>query len=274
MKIISILCFLLLYSSLYGQDNSYSGTIKNKKSNEVLEFVSIGIVGKEIGTVSGIDGSYSLIISPEFDKDSIKFSCIGYLPFIKEVAEYKSLPNKDIVLETKDIVLTEIVVNQLNLKEKILGNKYKARTFQGGFRENNKGFECGVLLKVKKKTHLQQLVCNIAECTYDSIMYRVNVYKEVGNNDFTNILDQPIYIKQKIESKRTSLDIDLAKYNIMVENNTLVTLEHIADMGDGYLLFSGSPFKGSTCYFRRKSHSEWNKTPLKLGFNVKVLEEI
>lgn len=105
-------------------------------------------------------------------------------------------------------------------------------------------------------------------------MYRVNVYKEIGNNDFINILDQPIYIKQKIENKKTSLEVDLSKYNIMVENNTLVTLEHIADMGDGHLLFSGNPFKGSTCYFRKKSHSEWNKTPLKLGFNVKILEEM
>ncbi|WP_166786354.1 carboxypeptidase-like regulatory domain-containing protein [Dysgonomonas capnocytophagoides] len=265
---------MILCTSLYSQNNTNSGTVKNKSNNELLEFVSIGIVGKEIGTVSGIDGSYSLIISPEFDKDSIKFSCIGYLPFIQEVAKYKSLPNKDVFLEPKDIVLNEIVINQLNLKEKILGNKYKARTFQGGFRENNKGFECGVLLKINKKTHLQELVCNIAECTYDSIMYRVNIYKEVGNKDFTNILDQPIYIMQKIENKRTSLEIDLSKYNIMVEDNTLVTLEHIADMGDGHLLFSGSPFKGSTCYFRKKSHSEWNKTPLKLGFNVKVLEEI
>lgn len=274
MKISSILCFVLLCTSLYAQDNTHSGIVKNKNNNELLEFVSIGIVGKEIGTVSDADGSYSLIINPEFDKDSIKFSSIGYLPFIKQVAEYKSLSNKDILLEPKDIILNEIVVNPLDLKEKILGNKYTNRKFLGGFRENNKGFECGVLLKINKKTYLQQLVCNIAECTYDSIMYRVNIYKETGNNDFTNILEQPIYIKQKIESKNISLKIDLSKYNIMVEDNTLVTLEHIADMGDGHLLFSGSPFKGSTCYFRKRSHSEWNKTPIKLAFNIKVLEEI
>lgn len=148
MKKTSILCLILLCTSLYGQNNTHAGTVKNKNNNELLEFVSIGIVGKEIGTVSGIDGSYSLIISPEFDKDSIKFSCIGYLPFTKEVADYKLLPNKDIFLEPKDIVLNEIIVNQLNLKEKTIGNKFKARTFMGGFRENNKGFECGVLLKV------------------------------------------------------------------------------------------------------------------------------
>ena len=268
-KTIYLICFLWVSLNFYGQDNTYTGFVKNKSNNELLEFVSIGVIGKELGTVSSIKGDYSLEISHEFDQDSIKFSCIGFLPFVMQVAEYKALRNNDIFLEPKDITLKEVIV--FDLKKNILGNRYDKKTLNAGFEKNNKGFECGVLLDINKRTYLQELVCNIAYCTYDSVYYRVNIYKETGK-DFTNILDQPIYFKEKIGNKKT-LSIDLSKYNIMVEGNTLITLEHIIDMRKGHLLFCGSPYEGSTCYYRKKSHSKWKETPIKMAFYVKVLEE-
>lgn len=273
MKKIVISLSLTLTCSLI-QSQTYTGWIKDSATNEPLEFVNIGIIGRNIGTVSSNAGYYTINIDNDiYDNDTIKFSFIGYTPLSINVSDYKSQASKDILLNQKSIDLDEIIVQPLNTEEKILGNKYKGKKIQGGFRENDKGFECGVLLKIKKRALLKEFICNIAECTYDSIFYRLNIYKDYGNNSFVNILQKPIYIHKKINNKLTTLTVDLSPYNITVEGNTLVTLEHVSDMGEGKLLFSGGIAGGSTCYFRKKSQSYWEKIPIKLSFSVKAQVE-
>lgn len=262
------ICILLttIKTVIYGQN--YSGTVIDKQTNIPIEYVSIGIIGKDIGTVSDEKGAFIFDINNQYNQDSIMFSCIGYESLIMNVSAYKKEETRTIILEQKVISLSEIVVIPSIFKEKIIGNKYRGKKMQGGFRENKKGFECGVLLNIKKRAILEKLTCNIASCTYDSVFNRVNVYKEVEKNSFENILDFPIYVKLKSDKSKRSLDLDLSTYDLMVEGNTLVTLEHIADMGEGHLLFSGGILKGSTCYYRKTSQGNWSKTPIKLGFNV------
>lgn len=80
-------------------------------------------------------------------------------------------------------------------KQIILGNNLKGKL--------RIGFECGVLLPIKQKSRIKELNCNIAVCTYDSIFFRVNVYKELGNIVIDNILTKPIEINQSYEFAQT-----------------------------------------------------------------------
>lgn len=267
------LCLLLFFlNSILIVGQSYAGFVKNQISNEPLSYVNIGIVGKNVGTVSDLDGSFSIELNSDFDDDSLRFSYIGYKPFVVKVSDYKNLPIKDIALQQQAFSLNEIVVHPVNMEDKILGNKFKGNKIQAGFRENYKGFECGVLLKIKKSAILEEFVCSIASSSYDSIFYRLNIYKEDEGGNFVNILKAPIYIHQKINNKQTILRVNLIDYDIRVDGNTLVTLEHIADMGEGHLLFSGG-FMGSACYYRKTSQGYWEKLPCKIGFNVKAKVE-
>lgn len=125
-----------------------------------------------------------------------------------------------------------------------------------------------MLLPIKEKTRIKELNCNIAECTYDSIFFRVNVYKELGDNMFENILTRPIEIKQSISKNQKKLHIPLSEYNIVVENNILITLEYIEDLGKGELFFNAGLFKGASAYSRKTSHAQWKKSKAKLGFYV------
>ncbi len=247
---------------------TYSGIVTDKQTNAPIEYVSIGIIGKDIGTVSDKAGVFALEIDDQYHQDSIMFSCIGYESQIIPIPTLDKNRLETIILEPKIISLNEIVVIPSNFNEKIIGNKYSGKTIQGGFRENRKGFECGVLLNIKKRAILEKLTCNITSCTYDSLFYRVNVYKQLDKNSFQNILDSPIYINLKPDKGKKSLEIDLSIYDLTVEGNTLITLEHITDLGEGHLLFSGGILKGSTCYYRKTSQGNWSKTPVKLGFNV------
>lgn len=72
MKKIFFLFLLLKSTCLFGQN--YIGSVKDVNSNEILQYVSIGIVGKDIGTVSDFDGNYSIDIEPEYDNDTLRFS--------------------------------------------------------------------------------------------------------------------------------------------------------------------------------------------------------
>lgn len=263
-----LFCILLFTISTTVLGQIYSGIVMDKETNEPLKYVSIGIVGKDVGTVSNDDGSFSFEIDDQFSQDSLLFSYIGYEAQSRRIAALNKNKQEIIYLEPKSTLLSEVVVKPVIFKEKVLGNKYNGKIIKGGFRENNKGFECGVLLKIKKRAILEKFSCSIATCSYDSVLYRVNVYKEVEKESFENILDCPIYVKQKMDQSQRVLSVDLSPYDLVVEGNTLITLEHIADMGEGHLFFSSGLFKGSTCYYRKTSQGDWVKTPVKLGFNV------
>ncbi len=53
--------------------------------------------------------------------------------------------------------------------------------------------------------------------------------------DFENILREAIYITMPKELVKDEIQIDLQERNIIVDGDFLVTLEHVKDLGDGYL---------------------------------------
>lgn len=266
MKCTLITIFLLLpFFSIYGQ-KIIEGTIIDHVSNMSISYVSIGAPNKDLGTVSNKSGYFRLEVPLEKLNDSLKFSCIGYK---SELIAIKDLDIDSVIqLEKEDIILQEITISSDKLtKQIILGNNPKGK-LRIGFKENKIGFECGVLLPIKQKTRIKELNCNIAECTYDSIFFRVNVYKELGNNMFENILTRPIEINQSISINQKKLHIPLSEYNIVVEDNILITLEYIEDLGKGELFFNAGLFKGAAAYSRKTSHAQWKKSKARLGFYV------
>lgn len=96
------------------------------------------------------------------------------------------------------------------------------RRISAGFKDNILGYECGILMNVKKSAFLKKVNINISNCSYDTIFYRVNIYKVRGKMDFENILREPIYLKMPRESVREGVVIDLASKNIVVDSDSLI----------------------------------------------------
>lgn len=265
--------FLLLLSILpcYGQ--STSGRIFDAQTLLPIEFVEVGILNKNIGTISDIDGRYNIDLNSANNTDTLRFSHPSFEPIEILLSTYKENPDKDIRLNPKEDNIETIIVDHRKFKQQVLGNVYQNKKYQGGFIGNIKGFECGVLLSIPKRAILQKLIINIADCAYDEIYFRVNIYKQIGKNKFENILSDPIYIKQSIVTNEKELNINLSSHYVHVDGNTLVTLQQIAYLGQGQLLFPGSAFKGSASYYRTSSQGRWAKTPMKLSFRVESLVE-
>ena len=125
-----------------------------------------------------------------------------------------------------------------NYKKKILGNETKSKVAQAGFTQNKLGYEMGVLMYTKKNTILEKVNLNVASCTYDTIFYRLNIYKKLASGEFENILKEPIYIQFEKEKIKETIQVDLSKYGIEVEGDFLVTVELVKDLGKGHLFFS------------------------------------
>lgn len=261
--------FILLvffHVATYGQH--FSGAVFDAKTKLPIEFVNIGVGGKNIGTTSDEHGKYSIDIDSKFDQDSILFSRIGYEGIRIKVSDLKARSSKDVLLETKSYRLDEVVVYPKVYKQKTLGYTSRSKAIQAGFDKNDLGYECGVLLKIKKKAKLESLCLNVVACSFDTIFYRVNLYKQVNKSTFENILKHPIYLKIPQATIKDQIRLDLISYNLNVEGDCLLTLEHIKQLGTGNLLFSAS-FPG-TSYYRKTSQGNWQTIPFGISFSVQA----
>ena len=98
----------------------------------------------------------------------------------------------------------------------------------------------------------------------------MNIYKVNKKLDFGNILTKPIYIKRSKESVRDEISIDLQSENILVKGDFLITLEHVKDLGEGFLHFcAGLTHK---TYYRKTSQGVWQTAPV--GISISVIADV
>lgn len=257
-------------STIYAQN--ITGTVYNKETNKPVEYVNIGLIDNNIGTVCDDNGQYDIQIAETLDKATLRFSCIGYEPFDITVSDFKNQQSYDVFLQEKVIQLNEVLVLPKRYMQKTLGVKTEFRRIAAGFEKNKLGYELGIIMKTNKRMILQAININISYSTYDSIFYRLNVYEKVGKMQFDNILTQPYYVSiARCELKET-IHIDVSHLNIASNKDLLVTLEHVKNLGEnGYLYFCAAP--GKRTFYRKTSHGDWETAPVGISISAEVLIE-
>ncbi|WP_319229256.1 carboxypeptidase-like regulatory domain-containing protein [Draconibacterium orientale] len=246
------------------------GIVMDSGSRKAIEFVNIGIVGRNIGTVSNTQGIFNILLDPEMDADTLLFSAIGYEPRLSRIADLRVRRGNIIYLKKKAYDISEVVIKPRNFTEKTLGVTDRNDKVIAGFKDNHQGYECGIRLDIKKSAILKQVKINISTCTYDSIFYRLNVYSAGDDMTFENILKEPIYLKMSKDTLNNELVINLEPYNIVVNGDFLVSLEHVKDLGEGELYF----YTGTRrlTYFRITSQGNWQFSPVPI--NISVLADV
>lgn len=261
-KNIFLLVVLFIPKVALGQ--LFEGTVLLKDSNTGIAFVDVGIIGKNIGTVTDQSGKFSINLDKINDNDSIRFSMIGYDSKSFLVHTFKADTIKTVFLSPKSYYLTEVKVFYHKTRRILLGTPVNTETLKSGFGENNLGSELGVKINSPGEVKLIDLNLNVATCTYDSVTYRLNIYQTIDEVIYKNILTEPIYIsftKDKIDHIVT---FDLQKYSIVVKGDFLVTLELYRDLGEGRLLFFTQYFTSCT-YHKKTSEGKWTKAPGAIG---------
>ena len=259
---------LLICSKIFSQ--SISGTLKDATTHNPIAFANIGVKNGNTGTVSDIEGRFSLDLSLLNVGDTLTISMIGYEPLNLGIESIMHGRDKEFFIKQKTYNLSEVIIRPKEYKERILGVSGRFKRILAGFEHNRLGYEMGILMKVKKKAKIKKLNLKIAQCSYDTIFYRVNIYRVKGKMNFENILREPIYIELPKSLVKEEIIVNLESKNIWVEGDFLVTLEHVKDLGEGFLFFRAS--LSDKTYFRKTSHGGWESTPV--GVSISVVADV
>ena len=116
---LTVLSFLCLCTTLVQAQVMVSGTVTDESTGEGLAGVNVVISGTSTGTITAIDGNYTLQV-PD-NNTTLLFSYVGYLTNQMTVGSASQL---DVTLEADVLNLEEIVVTGLasSIKRSNLAN--------------------------------------------------------------------------------------------------------------------------------------------------------
>ncbi len=124
-KINSYILITLLFLSniLYTQNIVVKGSVVDEFDYEV-PFAAVGILKKNIGTTSTMEGSFSFLVTVNELEDELEISSIGFETLKINVREFINRKDKKIILKEKLTALDEVVVkapiNYVNQAIKLL----------------------------------------------------------------------------------------------------------------------------------------------------------
>jgi hypothetical protein len=96
-----------------------SGKIVDDKKENPIKYASISLLNKPVGTISNIDGNFLLKIHPDFIRDTIIISCMGYAQIM--IPAYKILDEDMIAMKPVSIRIKEVKI-VATTPEKLLKN--------------------------------------------------------------------------------------------------------------------------------------------------------
>src|SRR5688572_20809945 len=121
-----------------------SGKVVDEATQESINFASVSIQGKPIGTVTNAEGEFDFYIPASHSNDTIIVSHVGYKSYKRKIADITDT-DKLILLKPAPFLLDEVVIIEKNLtgKEIVakavrqLKSNYPTHPFclQGFFRE-------------------------------------------------------------------------------------------------------------------------------------------
>lgn len=233
MKNLCITSLCMLYISILCAQN-IQGKLIDQNTKAPIPFVNIGLLGKNIGTVSDDEGNFTLE-APKTGwsaSDTLRFSSLGYQSVDHVMLHEKNLPK---IISLKPLVLTlpTVVINPKKFKRpKVLGHSNNSPKMVFYFQSNRLGTELCNLIEVKKGSYyLKKAHFNIAQNNFGQLFFRVHVYENEGGKPGKNLLTKELIVST--DFKKGTLSVDLASYNLVIEQDFFLGLEWIKTLNKG-----------------------------------------
>ncbi len=232
---------LSLLGSVLARGQTYNGFVLDEETHLPIPFVNIGIVNRNVGTVSSENGAFEIRLDAKYDTDSLRFSSIGYASHTFLTRDFKhrfSSGDGTISLIPKPITLQDVVITAESKKAFALGHPPRSRFTKVGLYYNRLGHEIGTLFESKNSfpSYLDSVQLNFVNCNYDSIFLRLNVYSVDGDR-VENILPQSVFINLTKKEALANPVINLTPYDLLVGKKYLVSIEIVKDLGELGLKF-------------------------------------
>ena len=229
MRITSIAVLILLIQiKVSGQ--IITGKITDSKTNEPLEYVSIGIINTNFGTVSDSSGYFKLDANVE-ESSIVRISMIGYESRKFTVKELKNNKN-EIELKKTTIELAEVIIKPTK-ERKIGAMGYNMSSGLSGWSgiQTRKGFEIGIMLDLgNKPAKIKSLSILLKRQSFDKTLFRLHIRATKDTLITDELLTENIIFP--VTKEVGWAEIDLESYNIILSGKVGVTLEWLDVIGN------------------------------------------
>jgi pimeloyl-ACP methyl ester carboxylesterase len=265
------------YSIEKPKELTLSGIIQDSKTRTKLDYANIGILNKEIGTVSNKNGLFEFKLFESNKNDTLRISMIGYKPKTLLVNNLLNKKKKIYInLDEEISELDEVVITAKNWKRKVLGNKTKSTFIGHVFYYKQLGKEMGIRMNIGRRPKIvESFNFHISYNRFSAkAIFRLNIYKIEKGRPMENIMKNNILIH--VDPKQTGIiSTDLRDYDIVLSEDVITTLEWVDSEGEvkptEALIISVGLLTGGT--YERGSKETKMKKKLKgmgLGFTMDV----
>lgn len=271
---------LILHLSIlnvYSQTNyRFEGVIIDSATNTPIEFVNIGIIGKDLGTVANNSGYFHLYIQTKFLQDSLTVTRLGYISKSLKISELIKERVNNIYLIPKNIELVPVRVEANKFTIKTIGAQKSTKSAVMGFNSDSTklGHEFGIVFHLPNNPVLiKDFNFHIVYNRPDSAKLRLNIYRFINNEIGESILDKPINFTIT-NSDIGDYKIDLSKYKIWSSQDVFIAIEnlkiYVSHGPDPNIKFDKFYYDrinislamlGSKAYERKVSLGSWEKLP-------------
>jgi CarboxypepD_reg-like domain len=260
-----IALFLFIHFGLSGQE--IRGRITDAKTNKPLEYVSIGIVNTNIGTITDKNGQFKLEAIDE-DQLIVRISMIGYEPQKFTVEELRNMKN-EIKLDRAAIELAEVLIKPKSERKVGATSFNRSSGWSGwGGKRTKRGYEVGIILDLgNNPIKVKNLNFLLKRQSFDTTLFRLHIRAIMDTILSNELLSKNIIFPVTQESGW--VEIDLEAHNIVLSGKVGVTLEWLdvkgnnpdramkinKRMAEAYVLFKNK--KNQFGLFRWGTESKW-----------------
>lgn len=285
MKYSFTLFFLFLFAKNIAQEKTISGEIKDSKTHSNIEYVNVGILNKNTGTVSNSKGIFNLKLDEKVtSNDTIIFSCISFETQKITVNQLKSKQNVITMLPSEN-VLKEVVVTFKKPKPKQFGRSAKGLglmhfnffSIHDKDADDRLSREIGMKFKISKDCKLSDFNINITANEFKSVKFRLNFYKIENGLPSKIIVEKDIIFEVK-DNFRGLYTLDLKPYDIYLDKemgDVAVTIQWVesvkSDEKSKYFAIYTAMSATETSFFRDKNLSNWYKNGQSLTFYLNAM---
>lgn len=245
-----------------GTPAQLTGTLTDERGLP-LAYVSVGIPGTAVGSVSDERGQFTLFFGKETKPvDSVRFSLLGYRPLTLTVVALQSrLAAGPLQLAEEARTLGEVIVLGRQLRRGNVGSNDATTRMNTNFAigekpRQNLGAEIG------RKFNLPRGACRLetyrfyVQTNFDSVRFRLNVYSA---RTFQPLLTRNVYLT--VPGKRRDwVTVDLTNLNLVVSEDVVVSVQWVDHVGRGNHLSLPIQMPATAIhYYKYGSQDRWRK---------------
>lgn len=247
-RLLLIIVFAISYDISFGQI-TIQGRILNKETQEPVPYANIGISNSNVGTLSNLDGSFSIPIPNKFIRDTLIFSALGFTKKAIPIQFISQNEKVTVFLFERTTLLNSVTISERRQRNKTfeLGNS----SFKGGVIVTDTtyaGRSVSLLIENKQPyfqkdltfpVYLEKARLRIFKNNLQSLKFRlrVNDVDSVTGKPSSDLLSQSIIVESAL--RQGWLEFDLSHLDFQVSKPFFLTFEQILDLKDRTLIADG-----------------------------------